>query len=151
MRRPVALPLTATIVAALVGGCRAAPATPADGGQAALAPGQSEAEVLGREIFELVDRAADYKGSHRGRNPTSLRQIGTDSLTAQTARWISAADGSTTVTVLFRQAAGRTVTGCWAGENVLEEAALHGGRFAVTCSGPSGRAMTFDVGGVPPR
>jgi hypothetical protein len=41
--------------------------------KAKLPADQLDAETLGREVLELVDRAVDYRGSHRGRPAPSAR------------------------------------------------------------------------------
>src|ERR671912_13449 len=74
-----------------------------------LSPDQREAQVLGREIFELVDRAVDYRGSHRGRPAVSLRQMGVESLTATTVRRVVNVQREPVVTVAFRQTRGREI------------------------------------------
>ena len=48
--------------------------------RAQLPQDQQDAETLGQELFELVDRAIDYRGSHQGRPASSFRQMGVDSL-----------------------------------------------------------------------
>lgn len=100
----------------------------------------TDPELLGREVFELVDQAVDYKGSHRNRAPTTLRLLGLDSLTPTTVRRISITDNVPTLTVAFRKPAGRTVASCQGDPRVLEEASLNEGQFSVYCSGPSGDA-----------
>ena len=47
-----------------------------------------EAEMLGQEIFDLVDRTMAYQSSHSGRLPRRLRDVGIDSLTPATMRWL---------------------------------------------------------------
>src|SRR5215207_2697200 len=68
-----------------------------------LSPEQRDAQVLGREIFELVDRAIDYRGSHRGRPAVSLRQMGVESLTTTTIRRMVNVQREPVITVAFRQ------------------------------------------------
>src|SRR5918995_6635358 len=68
-----------------------------------LSPEERDAHALGREIFELVDRAIDYRGSHRGRPAVSLRQMGAESLTATTVRRVVNVQREPVITVAFRQ------------------------------------------------
>src|SRR5689334_9570730 len=71
-------------------------AKPAPHGAAA-----QDADVLGREIFDMVDRAVDYRGSHRGRPAGSFAQMGIDSLTPTTIRRVVNIDRQPVVTVEF--------------------------------------------------
>jgi hypothetical protein len=98
----------------------------------------AEAQQLGTEMFELIDRIADYRSSHEGKPPKSLRQLGVDSLTASTVRRLAVQGRTFTVTVVYRRPEGRVVQNCSAGEDALEQAALNEGRFAVSCDTPSG-------------
>jgi hypothetical protein len=109
-------------------------------------PGQREAEILGREIFELVDRAIDYRGSHRGRPATSLRQMGVDSLTPSTARYLVSLEREPLITVSYRKMSGREIASCRGDSHILEEAALNGGRFTVMCTNRSGVQRPIRVG-----
>lgn len=96
----------------------------------------AEAGVLGNELFELIDRAAEYRAAHLGRPATSLRDLGLDSLSATTARLM---DGTEPIafTAELRRPAG-AVLSCSATEDVLEQASLNDGRFAVTCRTTAG-------------
>ncbi len=98
----------------------------------------ADVQQLGAEMFELIDRIADYRSSHEGRPPKSLRQLGVDSLTPNTIRRLAVQGRTFTVTVVYRRPEGRTVLNCSAGEDALEQAALNEGRFAVSCDTPSG-------------
>ncbi len=98
----------------------------------------ADAQQLGTEMFELIDRIADYRSSHEGKPPKSLRQLGVDSLTASTVRRLAVQGRTFTVTVVYRRPEGRVVQNCSAGEDALEQAALNEGRFAVSCDTPSG-------------
>ena len=109
-------------------------------------PDQRDADLLGREIFELVDRAVDYRGSHRGRPATSLRQMGVDSLTPNTARYLVSLEREPLITVSFRKLAGREITSCRGDSHILEEASLNGGRFTVMCTNRSGAQRPIRVG-----
>ena len=116
-------------------------------GDAALPPDQRDAEALGREVFELVDRAVDYRGSHRGRPARSLRQMGVDSLTPATARLLLSVEREPVVTVKYRTSEGREITSCRGDSQILEEAAISGGRFTLMCTTRSGAQRPIRVGG----
>ncbi len=114
--------------------------------QSDLPPDQRDAETLGREIFELVDRAIDYRGSHRGRPATSFRQMGIDSLTPVTARRLINVQREPVVTVQYRKLDGREITSCRGDSQILEEAALNSGRFTLMCTNRSGAQRPIRVG-----
>lgn len=127
------------LVIAMAGGCgkKEVPKPPvSEGVPASGAP--VDAQQLGNEMFELIDRVADYRSSHEGRPPRSLRQLGVDSLTPSTIRRLAVQGRTFTITVVYRRPEGRAVQDCSAGEDALEQAALNEGRFAVSCSTPSG-------------
>jgi hypothetical protein len=109
-----------------------------------LPPDRRDATILGREVFQLVDRAVDYKGSHRGRPPQSLRQMGIDSLAPTLVRRISTVSDSSVITVAFRQPRGHTVVSCEGNARLLEEASLTS-QFTVVCSTPSGAIDQYQV------
>ena len=111
-----------------------------------LPPDQNEAETLGHEVFELVDRAIDYRGSHQGRPAASFRQMGIDSLTPATARRLVNIAREPVVTVAFRRTASREITSCRGDSGILEEAALNGGRFTLMCTTGSGAQRPMRVG-----
>ena len=111
-----------------------------------LPPDQRDAELLGREVFELVDRAVDYRGSHRGRPARSLRQMGVDSLTPATARHLISVEREPVVTVQYRKVDGREITSCRGDSQILEEAAINGGRFTLMCTSRSGVQRPIRVG-----
>lgn len=108
---------------------------------------QLDAETLGQEVLELVDRAVDYRGSHRGRPASSLRQIGVDSLTPTTARHLLNVNREPVVTVQFRRVDGRRITSCRGDSHILEEAAINAGRFTLMCTASSGAQRPVQVGG----
>ncbi len=141
-------PWLALVLALAGAGCGAeeratpAPRTPASD----LPPDRRDAEYLAREVFELVDRAVDYRGSHRGRPAGSLRQMGVDSLTPTTARHLVNVAREPVVTVQFRKADGREITSCRGDSQILEEAALNGGRFTLMCATRSGAQRPILVG-----
>jgi hypothetical protein len=109
-----------------------------------LTPEQRDVQALGREIFELVDRAVDYRGSHRGRPAASLRQMGVESLTTTTVRRMVNVQREPVITVTFRQAAGREVVSCRGTSQILEEASLNG-RYTLMCTASSGAQRPMEV------
>jgi hypothetical protein len=111
-----------------------------------LSSDQRDAETLGREIFDLVDRAMDYRGSHEGRPANNLRQMGVESLTALTVRRVVNVQREPVVTVAFRQTAGREIVSCRGDPQVLEDAFVNGGRFTIMCTASSGAQRPMEVG-----
>ena len=109
-----------------------------------LSPEQRDAQTLGREIFELVDRAMDYRGSHRGRPAVSLRQMGVDSLTPTTVRRLVNVQREPVITVAFRQRAGREIISCRGDRQILEDASVHG-RYTLMCTAKSGAQRPVEV------
>jgi hypothetical protein len=109
-----------------------------------LAPDQRDVQTLGREIFELVDRAVDYRGSHRGRPAISLKQMGVESLTATTVRRIVNVQREPLVTVTFRQFSGREIVSCRGDSKILEDASLNG-RYTLMCTSNSGSQHPREV------
>jgi len=107
---------------------------------------EADAEVLGREVFDLVDRAVDFRGSHRGRPAGSLRQMGVDSLTPSTARVLVSVEREPLVTVSFRRADAREIVSCRGDSHILEEASLNGGRFTLMCTTRAGVQRPMQVG-----
>jgi hypothetical protein len=112
-----------------------------------MPPDQADAEALGREVLDLVDRAVDYRGSHRGRPATSLRQMGVDSLTPTTARHLLNVNREPVVTVQFRKTDNRHFTSCRGDGHILEEASINAGRFTLMCTSRSGAQRPVQVGG----
>ena len=112
-----------------------------------LPPDQADAEALGREVLELVDRAIDYRGSHRGRPAGSLRQLGIDSLTPTTARHLINVAREPVVTVSFRKTEGHEITSCRGDGHILEESSINAGRFTLMCTSRSGAQRPVEVGG----
>ena len=134
--------LRAAILLGLLTACRPGePSRTADAPEAAL----DDQRVLGRELFQLIDRAADYHSSHRGRYPASVAQMGVDSLTPTTVRRLSGGAGPLTVTVEFRRPAGHAIASCSGGSDALEGAALSTGRFAATCITPEGDVQPLQL------
>ena len=134
--------LRAAILIGLVTACRpGGPSRTADTPAAAL----DDQRVLGRELFEVIDRAADYHSSHRGRYPASVAQMGLDSLTRTTVRRLSGGTGPLSVTVAFRRPAGHALASCSGGADALEGAALSTGSFAATCITPEGEVQPLQL------
>jgi hypothetical protein len=109
-----------------------------------LTPEQRDVQALGREIFELVDRAVDYRGSHRGRPAATLRQMGVESLTTTTVRRMVNLQREPVITVAFRQASGREILSCRGTSQILEEASLNG-RYTLMCTSSSGSQRPMEV------
>jgi hypothetical protein len=105
-----------------------------------------DAEMLGREVFELVDRAIDYRGSHKGRPAASFRQMGIDTLTNLTVRRLVNLAREPVVTVAFRKTDTREITSCRGDSQILEESAINGGRFTLMCTTRSGSQRPIRVG-----
>jgi hypothetical protein len=110
-----------------------------------LSPDQRDAETLGREIFDLVDRAVDYRGSHRGRPAANLTQMGVESLTSVTVRRVVNVQREPVITVAFRQRGGREIISCLGDSRVLEDKSLNG-RFTIMCTANSGAQRPMEVG-----
>lgn len=115
--------------------------------KASLPADRLDAETLGREVLDLVDRAVDYRGSHRGRPASSLRQLGVDSLTPTTARHLVNVNREPVVTVQFRKADDRQITSCRGDSHILEEASINAGRFTLMCTSRNGAQRPVQVGG----
>jgi hypothetical protein len=135
-------------VAVLLAGCSgsdkpAARTQSTDIDEVPVSTADADAAALGREIYDLVDRAMSYRSAHRGHPPRSLRELGIDELTSSTSRVLTVSENMPTVTVAFRSIAGRTVASCWGTNTVLEEAALSGGEFSVICTLVSGGSTTL--------
>jgi hypothetical protein len=96
----------------------------------------AEATALGNELFELIDRAVEYRGARMGRPPEALRDLGLDSLTPTSARLLTGTAPIAFTAILRRPGAG--LTACRATEDVLEQAALNEGRFTVECESAEG-------------
>jgi hypothetical protein len=109
-----------------------------------LSPDQRDARVLGREIFELVDRAVDYRGSHLGRPAATLRAMGVESLTPTTVRRVINVQREPIITVLFRQPRGREIVACRGDKQILLDASLNG-RYTLMCTASSGAQRPMEV------
>ena len=88
----------------------------------------------------------DYRGSHRGRPASSLRQMGVDSLTPATARVLISVEREPVVTVSFRRTDSREILACRGDSQILEEASLNGGRFTLMCTTKTGAQRPIQVG-----
>jgi len=141
----------ALVLAALsLAGCREK--TPAER-RASASPedqAQQDAELLARELTDIVDRVMSFKSSHRGQLPASLRQAGLDSLTPRFVRRLAREGGAPRITILFRNQAGRRVASCSGTNMVLEDAMLHGGEYGVECSLVGGGSQRFTIPPPPP-
>ncbi len=119
------------------------PDTPVD-------PVQAEAESLGRELADILDRVMAYKSSHQGRLPTSFRQAGIDSLTPTFIRRLSRRGPDPLVSIRFRRPGGRQIESCEATSLLLEDMMLHAGTFEVPCMLTAGGVRTFTIAPPPP-
>lgn len=129
------------VLAALVLGC---------GGEkrrraAAERTAQDNAQLLARELAEIVDRVMAYRSSHRGQLPPSLRLAGIDSLTPMFSREFTRQGDAPLITIRFRTLTDRQVAACQGTNIVLEDAMLRAGRFDVECELTDGRTRTFTI------
>ena len=118
---------------------------PENGGSEQIAVASTEEDVaaLGREIFDLVDRAMAYRSAHRGQLPRNLRELGIDELTSTTSRSLTVDGNVPTVRVAFRAANRHTVSDCRATNAILEESSLAGGTFSLICNLVAGGTTTL--------
>ena len=107
------------------------------------ATAEEDVALLGREVYDLVDRAMSYRSSHRGRLPANLRELGIDDLTPATSRSLTVEGAVPTVTVGFRSKGGHTLSACSATSAALEEATLSGGGFSLICTLVAGGTTTL--------
>lgn len=124
----------------------------ADGKKSAKPPAdplQAEAEELGHELFDTIDRIMAYRSAHQNQLPISLRQAGIDSLARTTVRRYARSGATPVVTVVFRRPAGHQLTRCQGTSDVLEDASLHEGAFTINCTQADGSTRGFSVGGRP--
>jgi hypothetical protein len=153
MGRAAAVVVLALALAAAGAGCaskEAAPVRTEGDPESSLPPDQRDAEALGREVFELVDRAVDFRGSHQGRPAATFRQMGIDSLAPATVRRLVNLAREPVVTVTFRRTDGHEIVSCRGDGQILEEASLNGGRFTVMCTAASGAQRPIKVGATDP-
>jgi hypothetical protein len=113
-------------------------------------PVQAEAELLGRELADILDRVMAYKSSHQGRLPSSFRQAGIDSLTTSFIRRLSRRGADPLVSIRFRRPSGRQIESCEATSVLLEDAMLHAGTFEIPCTMATGGVRTFTIAPPPP-
>jgi hypothetical protein len=140
----------AVLALVLVAACGAKDAArrPATEDRPDLPRDRRDAEALGHEVLELIDRTIDYRGSHRGRPASSFRQMGIDTLTPTTVRRLVNLDREPVVTVAFRRPADHEITSCRGDGQILEEATLNGGRFTLMCTTASGAQRPMRIGDV---
>lgn len=131
----------AALAALLAAGCGGREKTPA---APSSTPDQS-AQLLGRELADIVDRIMSYRSSHRNQLPPSLRIAGIDSLTPVFSREYRRQGSDPYVTIRFRNPAGHPVTACSGTSMVLEDAMLHAGRFELECELADGGTKTFAI------
>jgi hypothetical protein len=143
----------AVLALVLLAACGAKEATRPAAGESRpnLPRDRQDAETLGREVFDLVDRAVDYRGSHRGRPASTFRQMGIDTLTPTTVRRLVNLEREPVVTVAFRRTETREITSCRGDSQILEEATLNGGRFTLMCATSSGAQRPMRIGDFPAR
>jgi hypothetical protein len=144
MSRPISW-LPALLLALVVAGCDNADSKTRTAERSPLSPDQRDAEILGREIFDLVDRAVDYRGSHMGRPAANLRLMGVESLTTATVRRVVNLQREPIVTVSFRSTEGREIVSCLGDSRILEDKSLNG-RFTIMCTASSGAQRPMEVG-----
>ncbi len=141
-RTTVAGILLATSLAFLLAGCEEKKTARRGSARAEVPkptdPAEADAAELGQHIFALADFVDSYRSSHRGRLPRSLRQLGQDSIAGPIVRRISTSGGGT-VTAAFRRPEEHVLHWCTGNLRVLEEAALRGDAFEVTCGGVDGQ------------
>ena len=106
---------------------------------------QQEATLLGREVFDLVDRLAAYAAANQRKYPATLRAAGIDSLSSKVARSIDTRAVPPMGLAMFRDPRGHLLTSCRGTTDLLEESALHDGRFTVTCTDSLGQGTPYLV------
>jgi hypothetical protein len=116
-----------------------------------LPPDQRDAHLLGREVFELVDRAIAYRSSHRGRPAATITQMGIESLTPATVRRVVNVQREPVVTVAFRKGEGRQIVSCRGDSQVLQDASVNGGRFTLMCTTSTGSQRPMEAAVLPER
>jgi hypothetical protein len=104
----------------------------------------AEAEMLGQEVLDIVDRTMAYQSSHSGRLPRRLRDVGIDSLTPTTMRWLRIRRGSPHITVAYRRSAGHILISCSGSDAILEDLALTGS-FELDCTDGGGAQSRFST------
>ena len=104
---------------------------------------EEDVATLGREIYDLMDRAMSYRSAHRGQLPRNLRELGIDDLTPTTSRILTVEQNVPTVSVTFRATSRHTVSTCRGTNAILEEATLAGGTFSLICNLVAGGTTTL--------
>ena len=120
---------------------------PATASDAPSAETQADAAMLGREVFDLVDKTMNYYSSHFGEFPRNIDGLGIDSLTPATVRRLTVHGKVPTITAVFRHAEGHAVVSCSGTNKVLEAAMLSGGAYPIDCTLTDGSIRTITVGG----
>jgi hypothetical protein len=118
--------------------------------KAAADPFQADANLLGRELADIMDRVMAYASAHQRRLPGSLRQAGVDSLAGPVVRRYTHAGSTPTIAIVFRRPESHKVASCAGDDSILEDASLHENVFEVTCTLVGGGTRTFRVGPPPP-
>jgi hypothetical protein len=144
MSRPISW-LPALLLAVVLAGCDNAGSKTRTTERSPLSPDQRDAEILGREIFDLVDRAVDYRGSHMGRPAANLPLMGVESLTTVTVRRVMNLQREPIVTVAFRNKSGHEIVSCLGDSRILTDKSLNG-RFTIMCTASSGAQRPMEVG-----
>ncbi len=140
----------ATALVCAVGACgkdksRAPASPPARPAPPAGEVAQQEATLLGRDVFDVVDRLASYAAANQRKYPASLQLAGIDSLTPKVARRIDTRAAPPMAFAMFRNPLGHLLTSCRGTTDLLEESALNEGRFTVTCTDSAGRSSPYKV------
>ncbi len=151
--RPVIFLFTAAVLSLA---CSKQKPNPSEDPSAAVADSpeaqaQLDAEILGKDLFEVVDVVMSYRSSHSGHLPKTLRQVGLDSLTPVGIRRLAIQGSRPLVTIIFRRPGERRVATCQGTSELLEDASLNSGLFAIQCTMRSGDERTFHVGQLPAK
>ena len=135
-----------TILAGLIVACGARKATGKDtGGKHPSDSAQADAEELGKALFDAVDRVMSYRSAHQNQLPSSLTTAGIDSLGPAIVLRYTRSGSSPLLTAAFRRTANRELASCEGTNDVLEDASLHEGAYAITCTMVSGGTRDFTV------
>lgn len=106
---------------------------------------QADAEALGRELLDIMDRVMAYRSSHRKRLPNSLRQAGLDSLAPLFVRRLTVSGSEPLITISFRALEGHELKSCRGTSSILEDQMLHNEGFEVTCTLVAGGDRAFKI------
>ncbi len=93
----------------------------------------------------VVNRASEYTLGE------VFRQMGIDSLTPATARWLVNIAREPVITVAFRKPDTHEITSCRGDSQILEEATLNAGSFTLMCTTSSGAQRPMRIGDSPAR